>query len=57
MLFIFDEDGTVNYIEELNLDLFNMPEGIAFHDNVDMLISNEARTNPPTILLFKYKRK
>ncbi len=57
MLFVFDEDGTVNYIEDLNPDLFNMPEGIAFHDNGDMLISNEARTNPPTILLFKYKRK
>lgn len=57
MLFIFDEDGTVNYIEELNPDLFNMPEGISFLDNGDMLISNEGRTNPPTILLFKYKRK
>lgn len=56
MLFIFDEDGTVNYIEELNPDLFNMPEGISFHDNGDMLISNEGRINPPTILLFKYKR-
>lgn len=57
MLFIFDENGTVNYIEELNPDLFNMPEGIAFQDNGDMLISNEARTNPPTILLFKYTPK
>jgi len=34
-----------------------MPEGISFLDNGDMLISNEGRTNPPTILLFKYKRK
>jgi len=57
LLFIFDEDGSINYIEELNPDLFNMPEGIAFQDNGDMLISNEGRTNPPTILLFKYKLK
>jgi hypothetical protein len=57
MLFIFDENGTVNYIEELNPDLFNMPEGISFLDNGDMLISSEGRTNPPTILLFKYSRK
>ena len=57
LLVIFDEDGSVNYIEELNPDLFNLPEGIAFQDNGDMLISNEGRTNPPTILLFKYKRK
>jgi len=57
MLFVFDEDGTVNYIETLNRDLFNMPEGISFMDNGDMLISNEGRTNPPVILLFKYKIK
>lgn len=56
MLFVFNEDGTVDYIEELNPDLFNMPEGISFHDNGDMLIANEGRINPPTILLFKYKR-
>jgi len=57
MLFIFNEDGTINYIEELSPDLFNMPEGISFHANGDMLISNEGRINPPTILLFYYKRK
>jgi len=57
MLFVFDKDGSVNYIEKLNPDLFNMPEGIAFQANGDMLISNEGRTNPPTILLFKYKQK
>ena len=54
MLFVFDEDGRINYIEKLDKDLFNMPEGISFHENGDMLISNEGRTNPPTILLFKY---
>ena len=57
MLFVFDDDGNINYIEKLDPDLFNMPEGISFHDNGDMLISNEGRTNPPTILLFKYTPK
>ncbi|MDZ7633775.1 MAG: hypothetical protein U5L72_04815 [Bacteroidales bacterium] len=57
MLFVFDEDGNINYIEKLDPDMFNMPEGISFHDNGDMLISNEGRTNPPTILLFKYTPK
>ncbi len=57
MLFVFDEDGRINYIEKLDKDLFNMPEGISFHENGDMLISNEGRTNPPTILLFKYTPK
>lgn len=55
MLYVFDEDGTVNYIEELNPVLFDFPEGISFLDNGDMLISNEGRTNPPVLLLFKYK--
>lgn len=57
MLFVFDNDGTIKYIEELKPDLFNMPEGISFYDNGDMLISNEGRTNPPEIVLFKYKTK
>lgn len=56
MLFVFDENGELYYIEKLNPDLFNMPEGISFLDNGDMLISNEGRTNPPSILLFKYRK-
>ncbi|NLE34268.1 MAG: hypothetical protein GX622_04130 [Bacteroidales bacterium] len=56
MLFVFNEDGAVNYIEKLDPDLFSMPEGISFHDNGDMLISNEGSVNPPTILLFKYQQ-
>jgi hypothetical protein len=50
-------NGTIEYIEKLNPDVFNMPEGIAFFGNGDMLISNEGRINPPTILRFNYKRK
>ncbi|HNT92547.1 MAG: hypothetical protein H6545_03210 [Bacteroidales bacterium] len=55
MLYVFNNDGTVNYIERLNPDLFNLPEGISFHDNGDMLISNEGSVNPPSLLLFKYQ--
>lgn len=57
MLFVFDNDGTIRYIEKLKSDLFNMPEGISFLDNGDMLISNEGRTNPPEIILFNYNIK
>ncbi len=57
MLFVFDDDGTITYIEELRPDLFSMPEGISFLDNGDMLISNEGRTNPASIMLFKYRIK
>lgn len=56
MLFVFNEDGTVHYIESLDPDLFNMPEGISFLENGDMLISSEGRNNPPVMLLFRYEK-
>ena len=55
MLCVFNEDGSVHYIEKLDPELFNLPEGISFLDNGDMLISSEGRNNPPTILLFRYE--
>jgi uncharacterized protein YjiK len=57
MLFVFNMNGTIEYIEKLDPGLFNMPEGIAFFENGDMLISNEGRINPPVILKFNYKIK
>ncbi len=57
MLFVFNMNGNIEYIEKLNPELFNMPEGIAFYDNGDLLISNEGRINPPTILKFNYNKK
>jgi len=53
MLYIFNEDGTVHHIETLDPELFNLPEGISFHENGDMLITNEDRNNPHLILLFR----
>jgi hypothetical protein len=55
LLSVFKDDGTLHYIEKLDPELFNMPEGISFHDNGDMLISSEGRNNPPSILLFRYE--
>lgn len=52
---VFNRDGSVHYIEKLDPELFNLPEGISFHENGDMLISNEGGNNYPTILLFKYQ--
>ena len=57
ILCVFNMNGTIEYIEKLNPELFNMPEGITFLPNGDMLISNEGRINPPTILRFNYKSK
>jgi hypothetical protein len=55
MLCVFKEDGTIHHIEKLDPELFNLPEGISFLDNGDMLISNEGGNNTPTILLFRYE--
>jgi len=57
MLFVFDSDGTIEFAEKLNPFIFTMPEGIAFFENGDMLISNEAGNKYPTILRFNYNLK
>jgi hypothetical protein len=56
MLFVFNMNGTIEYIEKLNPDIFSMPEGITFFKNGDMLISNEGRNGNPSLLRFDYKR-
>ena len=55
MLFVFDIKGNIELIEKLDPELFNMPEGITFLTNGDMLISNEGQNRNPTILRFNYK--
>jgi len=55
-LFVFNMNGTIEYIAKLDPIIFNMPEGIAFYANGDMLISNEGLINPPTILRFNYNK-
>jgi uncharacterized protein YjiK len=57
MLFVFDREGTIEFAEKLDPLIFTMPEGIAFFENGDMLISNEAGNKYPTILRFNYKKK
>ena len=54
MLFVFDMNGTIEYIEKLNPEIFNMPEGITFFKNGDMLISNEGQNRNATLLRFNY---
>ncbi len=55
-LFIFSRNGTIEHIEKLDKDIFNMPEGITFFDNGDMLISNEGQNSIATLLRFNYKQ-
>jgi hypothetical protein len=56
-LFVFSMNGAIDYIGELNPGIFDAPEGIAFFDNGDMLISNEGKSGPPTLLRFNYNQK
>jgi len=55
MLFIFNLKGNIKDIIRLDPYLFNMPEGIAFLENGDMLVSNEGQNMRPTLLRFNYK--
>ncbi|MCX6260728.1 MAG: hypothetical protein NTY95_07815 [Bacteroidia bacterium] len=57
ILFVFDLDGNLEYMEKLDPKLFNQPEGITFLNNGDMLISNEGGSGNATLLRFNYKLK
>ncbi len=56
MLFIISSNGAIEHIEKLDKDIFNMPEGITFFDNGDMLISNEGQNKVATLLRFNYRQ-
>ena len=53
-LLLFNLNGTLEGIEQLNPLLFNKAEGISFFENGDMLISNEGQSKKPTLLRFNY---
>lgn len=57
ILFVFDLNGTIEYMEKLDPKLFNQPEGITFLNNGDMLISNEGGPGSATLLRFNYKSR
>lgn len=58
LLVVFTMDGMLRYIEEMDPDIFNKPEGITFTEDGDMLISNEGETNKSaTILRFNSKAR
>lgn len=56
LFFIFDLNGNIEYIEQLNPEMFNKAEGITFLKNGDMLISNEGQANSATVLRFNFKK-
>jgi len=54
MIFVFDINGTVEHVIKLDPEIYNMPEGITFFKNGDMLISNEGQNGPATILRLNF---
>ncbi len=55
MLLVFDINGEIENITELDPKIYNMPEGITFFNNGDMLISNEGQKGNATLLRLYYK--
>jgi uncharacterized protein YjiK len=55
LLFVFDMQGRILFLERLSGDLFKQPEGITFMKNGDMFISNEGKQKAPTLVRFNYK--
>ncbi|MBW1782979.1 MAG: hypothetical protein JRL30_19835 [Deltaproteobacteria bacterium] len=54
LLFIFNMDGNVEHVEQLDPNLFNKAEGITFNEEGDLFISNEGEGKRATILQFSY---
>ena len=57
MILILNRKGKISRIEYLDPVLFSQPEGIAFLDNGDMLISSEGGDKKPALLRFNYRNK
>lgn len=54
ILFVFNINGTIEKMSKLNPEIYNMPEGITFFKNGDMLISNEGQNRNATIIRLNY---
>jgi uncharacterized protein YjiK len=55
LLFVFDLNGKIEFLERLDKDLFPQAEGITFMQNGDMFISNEGKHAAATLLRFNFK--
>ena len=55
LFFVMDGNGNPEYIERLEKEIFNKPEGITFLNNGDLLITNEGQDHKATLLRFNMK--
>ena len=52
-----DYNGKITTVQALSEKIFSQPEGICFTRSGDLLISNEGKDGPASILLFTNKNK
>lgn len=52
LLVVFDQQGKILSARQLDISLFNQPEGIAFAENGDILIASEGGAGRPALLKF-----
>lgn len=57
LLFVINKMGSIEQVVSLDPSVFIQPEGIAFLENGDMLITNEGKKGNSTLLRFNYKKK
>jgi len=57
LLMVFNLHGKIEYMEKLDHDIYNQPEGLTFLNNGDMLISNESKNKKPTIVRCNFRKK
>jgi len=53
LLIVMNRKTEITHIEKLNPEIFPKAEGITFLDNGTMIITNEAATKVPTLLVYK----
>ncbi len=55
LLVVLNESGDIQHVHKLSSFMFKQPEGIAFTEKGDLLISNEGKWGKGNILRFKYQ--
>jgi hypothetical protein len=56
ILLVLEEKGEIIFVKKLPPKVFSQPEGICFSPSGDLIISNEGKDGPGTILRFKPNR-
>ena len=57
LLAVFNINGNIEQIIRLDKKIFNMPEGITFLSNGDILVSNEGEKQNATLIRLNYRSK